>query len=222
MAQVQVTQQPLVYMQPPVYTQPPGIQVMTADANTVLTHLQGVYVEQVRRIQEVLGFEMANEYAIFQLDPSTGQKVGHEIMHAKERSRDCCTRNCLGPCRSVTADLYIVNNELNPMATYTKTTGITWCACCKARASLTTNGPQQMVHDVESPNACPGCTPLAFSVANHKYSADASCCGMMPCNAYYFGVTDTRNGAPAGSLVKLPQTCGDLLYKTNKVSIPPR
>merc|ERR1712157_470384 len=143
MAPVKLTQ--AVYTQPQVYTQPPGVQVMTADSNAVLTHIQGVQVEQVRRIEEACGFEMANQYAIFELDPSTGQKVGGEILHAKERSTDCCTRNIMGPCRSVTADLYLVNNEQNALATYTKTCGLTWCVCCKARANLTTNGPQQMM-----------------------------------------------------------------------------
>ena len=194
---------------------------MTQDpAGALLNSLQGCYVEQVRKVAELCGFEAVNEYAIYQLDPVSKQRIGPEILHAKEGTGDCCYRQCCGSCRGLTADIYVMgNNQL--LATYSKSQGLSWCGCgmCKAKASVSTFGPEQKTIDVDSPSGCPGCTTLGFTIGNFEYSGPKSLCAQCPCFTYSFGMKDAKTGAQEGQLVKMKQGCGDLVYKTNKFTV---
>ena len=188
---------------------------MTQDpAGPLLSSLQGCYVEQVRKVAELCGFEAVNEYAIYQLDPVSKQRIGPEILHAKEGTGDCCYRQICGSCRGLTADIYVVDND-RILATYTKSQGLSWCGCgmCKAKAYVQT--PQKTI-DVDSPSGCPGCTTLGFTIGNFEYSGPKSLCAQCPCFTYSFGMKDAKTGAQEGQLIKMKQDCGDIVYKTNK------
>ena len=45
------------------------------------------------------------------------------------------------------------------------------------------------------------------------------CCGHTPCGSFQFDVTDMRNGAGGGTLLKHKQTCSEMVYKTNKYNL---
>jgi len=204
-----------------VTTAAPVQQNMNPNApDSVLASLQGVYVEQVKRAAELCGCEMANEYRIYQLDPYSRTKFGPELIHAKEHpGGGFFYRQCCGPCRAVTADVYLASNPQMVLATYQKTQGISWMFCCKAKTSLFTNGAQQEHYDFDNPCGCPGCTSLGFKVANHSYDRDCSLCGHTPCFTYTFRITDAKTGATEGELTKLRQDCGDMVYKTNSFNV---
>ncbi|WZN65512.1 phospholipid scramblase [Chloropicon roscoffensis] len=205
-----------------VETKPPNVQVM--DHSNPLARLNGVHIEQVRRIAEAcLGCEMANEYMIYELSPTPGHKSGPELVHVKEVGSSFCNRQCCGPCRHLTAEMYTVHDN-RPIGTYRKGQGLAWCVgCCAATATLVTNvgkGGEQH-YDVGNPHGCqcPGCTPLGFTIGDFDFRGDCSCCGHTPCGQYVFNVTNKNTGAEDGSVVKLRQGCADIFYKINKYSL---
>ena len=153
-------------------------------------------------------------------DPTPGHKSGPELVHVKEVGSSFCNRQCCGPCRHLTAEMYTVHDN-RPIGTYRKGQGLAWCVgCCAATATLVTNvgkGGEQH-YDVGNPHGCqcPGCTPLGFTLGGFDFRGDCSCCGHTPCGQYVFNVTNKNTGAEDGSVVKLRQGCADIFYKINK------
>ena len=205
-------------------TQAPTQLAMDPNSGDFLAGLEGVYVKQVRNAAEAFcGFEVANQYEIYQLNPVEGVHFGPEIIHAKEQGDRCCYRNFCGPCRANKTDIYLAQGTEIMLGTYTKSQGLSWCGipCCKAGGSVKTMvpGSSQGEYATDDPAACPGCTPLRFSLQNYDFDGPRSCCVNAPCVTYAFTIKDQRNQAMLGRLVKESQGCRDMIYKTNKFSV---
>ena len=162
---------------------------------------------------------MNNEYRVFALDPVSMTRYDNELLHASEVGSTFCKRQCCGPMRDNRTEIFMKSTNTT-VGVYEKGCGISWCCCCKASAVFTSLlGGSENRYDAVSPNGCPGFTTLGFKLQNFWFRGPRSCCGHMPCFTYAFDITDDRNGMKEGAVIKMQQTCAELVYKTNKFNV---
>jgi len=211
-----------VQTQPPMLV-PPTQQVMSMDPTALVAQTQGVYVKQVKQLAEAFGWQVANRYEIYPLDPNTSEVSGAQILHARERPGNVCHRQFCGPCRANITDIYLAGDPNNVLATYEKTQGLAWDpCCCKSQSTLQTfTAGTRGKYVYETPSLwCPGCSSLSFDIQNYHLFGKGGChCAMGPCCTYRMNVKDKRSGNNQGEVTKLKQSCADMFYKTNKFNV---
>ena len=169
----------------------PTQQVMTPNATAAVAQMKGAYIKQVKNfVEAACGWEVANQYEIYPIDPNTSNLDGPHLLHAKERDGDCCYRQCCGPCRANVTDIYLASDPNQVLATYEKTQGLAFNpCCCKSISTLSTfTAGIQGQYTYDDPSLwCPGCTGLGFDVSNYHIYGKGGChCAQAPCFQYVF------------------------------------